>query len=427
MTEAAGDPSQRHRGPLDGIRVIDLSHYAAGPIATMVLGDLGAEVIKIEHPNGDAGRTMGATFPEGWSTFFLAISRNKRFISIDYRTPAGQQLIQDLVRNADVLVENARPGAWDDYGLDYATLSAINPRLVYASLSGFGDAGPMRDWLSMDLIAQAVGGIVGITGSEEGGPARVGAAIVDTTAGRLAAFGIVTALYERDQRSGLGQHVQTSLFSTAVAMMQMREVEYQFVRENPKLTGTAHGQITPAQAFETRDGRRVMLCIYHDPHFSRWAKAAGHEEILEDERFQSNVARHSNQKATAEAVGRIMLERSEEEWTELLAGIVPYGPVLEFDQLWDHPQLEASQLMLPYEMPGLGQINAIGSPVQFSAYTPRVRRVPQKLGTDTHEVLTDFGLDTDVIAQLAREGVIVVADDAALAAPPISTPGKETL
>jgi len=267
---------------------------------------------------------MGATFPEGWSTFFLAVSRNKRFTSIDYHTPEGQSLIRDLTRRADVFLENARPGAWDAYGLDAKSLQALNPGLIYASVSGFGSEGPMRDWLSMDLIAQAVGGIMGITGSEEGGPARVGGAIVDVVAGRLAAFGIVTALFDR-VRTGRGQRVETSLFSAAVSMLSMREVEYQFTGENPQLTGTAHGQLTPAQAFVTKDGRRVMLCCYSDPLFSRWTRAAGHEELLSDTRFATNGARRANREAVVAAVQTVMLERTEAEWTAILAASCPMG------------------------------------------------------------------------------------------------------
>jgi crotonobetainyl-CoA:carnitine CoA-transferase CaiB-like acyl-CoA transferase len=395
--------------PLDGIRVIDMSHYAAGPVAAMVLGDLGADVIKIEGPHGESGRRMGRTFPAGWSTFFLAVSRNKRFVSIDYKTPDGQELIRDLVRSADVFLENARPGAWDAYGLDHESLRALNPRLVYASVSGFGSEGPMRDWLSMDLIAQAAGGIMGITGSPESGPARVGAAIVDVMAGRMAAFGVVTALYQRE-RTGEGQRIETSLFATAVSMLSMREVEYQFTGSNPPLTGTAHGQITPAQAFRTKDGRMVMLCCYDDPHFARLARAAGHEEILADERFASNVARHNHHDEIVKVLEEIILERTEAEWTELLAGQVPYTPVLEFDQLWNHPQLEANQLVMRFDVPGLGEVRTVGNPISFSAADITVRRPPGALGADTVSVLREQGLSADRIRQLEEKGIIATTN-----------------
>lgn len=400
----AGGNGQSRR-PLDGIRVVDLSHYAAGPVATMVLGDLGADVIKVEGPQGESGRRMGATFPGGWSTFFLAVSRNKRFVSIDYKTSEGQELIRDLVRSADVFLENARPGAWDSYGLDYESLRTINPRLVYASVSGFGAQGPMSDWLSMDLIAQAAGGIMGITGSPESGPARVGAAIVDVMAGRMAAFGVVTALYQRE-RTGEGQRIETSLFATAVSMLSMREVEYQFTGTNPPLTGTAHGQITPAQAFRTRDGRMVMLCCYDDPHFARLLRAAGREDVLDDPRFGSNVSRHQNREAVVRVLEDIILERTEAEWTELLAGKVPYTPVLEFDQLWSHPQLEANDLLLRFDMPGVGEVRTVGSPVSFSDVDISVRRPPAELGADTVAVLEELGLTPERIGQLAQKGVI---------------------
>jgi len=393
------------RKPLTGVKVIDLSHYGAGPIGSMVLGDLGADVIKVEHPQGDSLRRAGVTFPQGWSTFFLAVNRNKRFVGIDFKTERGQELIRDLVRDADVVLENARPGSWDKYGLDYDSLAAINDRLIYASISGFGDRGPMRDWLAMDLIAQAAGGIMGITGTEQTGPARVGAAIIDATAGRLAAFGVVTALFDR-VTSGKGQKLDVSLFGTAVSMLPMREVEYQFSGEIPPLTGTAHGQIIPAQAFETADGRRVLLYCFVDAHFNRWAAAAGCPELAEDPRFRTNVARKENSVELLEIVQGIMRERTEEEWTRALAGVVPYGPVLEFDQLWEHPQLEANDLMMPFEMPGLGEVRAVGSPVRFSRHKLTTDHLPGEVGADTVAVLREHGLSDDTIDDLLADGVV---------------------
>ena len=393
------------RKPLTGVKVIDLSHYGAGPIGSMVLGDLGADVIKVEHPQGDSLRRAGVTFPQGWSTFFLAVNRNKRFVGIDFKTQRGQELIRDLVRDADVVLENARPGSWDPYGLDYDSLAAINDRLIYASISGFGDRGPMRDWLAMDLIAQAAGGIMGITGTEQTGPARVGAAIIDATAGRLAAFGVVTALFDR-VTSGKGQKLDVSLFGTAVSMLPMREVEYQFSGEIPPLTGTAHGQIIPAQAFETADGRRVLLYCFVDAHFNRWAAAAGCPELAEDPRFRTNVARKENSVELLEIVQGIMRERTEEEWTRALAGVVPYGPVLEFDQLWEHPQLAANDLMMPFDMPGLGEIRAVGSPVRFSRHKLTAEHLPGEVGADTVAVLREHGLSDDAIDALLAEGVV---------------------
>jgi crotonobetainyl-CoA:carnitine CoA-transferase CaiB-like acyl-CoA transferase len=403
--QTTGEPDYS-RGPLAGVRVVDLSHFAAGPVATMVLADLGADVIKVEHPRGDPCRDLGVTFPGGWSTFFLALNRNKRFVSIDYKTEAGQSLIRDLVSEADVFVENARPGAWDGYGLDYSSLKALNPQLIYASISGFGRSGPMADWLGMDPIAQAAGGLMGITGSPASGPVKVGAAVADVVSGRLLAFGIMTALYDRI-RTGKGQLVETSLFATTVSMLSIRETEFQFTGENPALLGTAHGQIVPAQAFGTSDGRHVMLCCYGDEHFRRWATIAGHAEIVDDPRFATASARSRNAEAVLDAIQVIMLERTEDEWTQLLAGRVPYGPILQFDQLWDHPQMEAQQLMLSFQMAGVGDVRTVGSPVQWSAFSPMVRHAPDVIGANTAEILTEHGVSTARIRELSDSGVIV--------------------
>lgn len=426
---SGGEKVATVEGPLHGIRVVDLSHFAAGPVASLVLADLGAEVIKVEHPKGDPCRHLGITFPSGWSTFFLALNRNKRFISVDYGTEAGQNVIRDLVARADVVLENARPGTWRRYGLDYETLAQLNPRLVYGSISGFGRTGPMAGWLGMDPIAQAVGGLMGITGSDEGGPAKVGAAIADVISGRFLALGIVTALFDR-VRTGRGQLVETSLFATIVSMLAMREVEFQFTGQNPSLLGTAHGQIVPAQAFETKDHRHVMLCCYGDDHFRRWATLAEHPEVLDDIRFATAPSRVKNASATIGAVQSIMLERTESEWTERLAGHVPYGPILLFDQLWEHPQLESEQLLMPFTMPGLGEIRTVGSPVRLSSYEPSVRHVPGPIGADTWAILREQGMSRDAIQRLLDQGAVTSSEsprDDPLAAADSDSPSNDVL
>jgi crotonobetainyl-CoA:carnitine CoA-transferase CaiB-like acyl-CoA transferase len=405
MTEPEIQPTRP--GPLAGIRVVDLTQFVSGPIASMVLGDLGAEVIKVEPPTGEPARHLGKTFTAGWSTFFLAVNRNKRFVSIDYRNNRGRELLRELIRTADVFVENSRPGTWAKHQLDYESLHAINDRLIYASISGFGQTGPMRDWVAMDPVAQAAGGLVGITGSTEGGPAKVGAAIADVMSGRLAAFGIVTALYDR-MRTGKGQRIDTSLFSTAIGMLSIRETEYQFTQENPELLGTGHGQIVPAQAYLTADSRRVMLCLYAPAHWIRWAQIAGAEPLLDDPRFVDNMTRCANRDAANEAVQDVMGRRTEAEWTELLAGEVPYGPVMEFDQLWSHDQLSANDLIMTYDMPDVGEVRTVGSPVQFSGFRPEVSRIPRPIGADTVEVLQAAGFTDVVIADLLAQGVVHV-------------------
>jgi crotonobetainyl-CoA:carnitine CoA-transferase CaiB-like acyl-CoA transferase len=397
------------RGPLEGIRVIDMTVHVSGPMGSMVLGDLGAEVIKIEHPDGDSNRQTGVTFPGGWSTFFLAVNRNKRFVAIDYRTVEGRELIIELVRGADVFVENARPGSWERHGLGYEDLKKINPRLVYASISGFGSQGPMRDWLGLDPLAQAASGIMSITGSAETGPAKIGAAIGDITSGRLLAFGVVTALYHRF-RTGVGQKVETSLFAACASILPLREVEYQFTQELPPLNGTAHAQTAPNKVYLTADGRPVIVACHVPSHFKRWLDLAGHPELADDPLFATNVARMANIDATNEMAQKIMSEKTEAEWNELLIGNVPYCPVYNFKELFDHPQMQANGAMIDFEMPDVGTVHTMGSPVQFTAFQPEVHRVPAAVGSDTQAVLTEFGLSQERIDHLRDAGVILVAD-----------------
>jgi crotonobetainyl-CoA:carnitine CoA-transferase CaiB-like acyl-CoA transferase len=395
--------------PLAGLKVLDLTYYASGPVGAMILGDYGADVIKVEPPGGEAGRRLGVTFPAGWSTFFLALNRNKRSICVNYREEGGRQLLRRLARSVDVLIENSRPGLWQKYSLSYEQLRQDNPRLIYASVSGFGEAGPMRDWAAMDPIAQAVGGLMSLTGTPQSGPVKVGAAVADVSAGRHIAFGILLALYERE-RTGTGQRVTSSLLDAVVSMMPMRETEFQFSGKLPELLGTAHGQVAPGQAFRTKDGHIVMLTLYTDDHFQKWCTIMGREDLAADERFATNRARKQNMAATVAAVQDVIAQYTVAELDEKIAGQLPYGPLLEFDELWEHPQLTDNDMLLEFQEPGLGTVRNVSSPVHFSAGTIAVRQAPPRLGEHSEEILRDFGLPPEEISELLRSGVVRTYD-----------------
>ncbi len=395
----------QHFAPLNGMRVLDLSFYAAGPVATLVLADLGADVVKVEPPGGEPGRRLGVHFPAGWSTFFLTLNRNKRSICVDYRTQEGLALVRRLAEQADVIVENARPGTWKKYGLAYDDLKDINPGLVYGSISGFGETGPMSGWIAMDPIAQAVGGLMSITGSAHCGPAKVGAAIADVTSGRLLAFGVVVALLER-AGTGKGRRVTTSLLDTVVSMLTMRETDYAMTGEEPGLLGTAHSQAVPGQAFATKDRRTVLLTLYTDEHFRKWCELVGRQDLADDPRFVSNTSRKENMTECVLAVQNVLAEFTLDELTEMFAGQVPFGPILGFDQLWDHPQLKENGILVKFEHPDVGEVLSIGSPVHFDDHGVTVRHLPPRLGANTVEVLEELGIPRLEIDRLLASGVL---------------------
>jgi crotonobetainyl-CoA:carnitine CoA-transferase CaiB-like acyl-CoA transferase len=398
--------------PLAGLKVLDLTYYASGPLGSMILGDFGADVIKVEPPGGEPGRRLGVTFPGGWSTFFLALNRNKRSICVNYREAGGQQLLRQLARSVDVIIENSRPGLWQKYGLAYEQVRQDNPGLIYASVSGFGESGPMRDWAAMDPIAQAIGGLMSLTGAPESGPVKVGAAVADVSAGRNIAFGVLLALYER-VRTGTGRRVTSSLLDAVVSMMPMRETEFQFSGQLPELLGTAHGQAVPGQAFKTRDGHVVMLTLYTNDHFQKWCKIMGREDLASDERFQTNRSRKQHMEATVAAVQDVIAEYTLVELDEKIAGQLPYGPMLEFDELWEHPQLLDNDMLLEFQEAGLGTVRNVSSPVHFSDGKISVRQVPPRLGEHSVEILRDFGCAPEEISQLLRSGVVQTYDGTA--------------
>jgi glutaryl-CoA transferase len=407
----SGSPDNGFR-PLTGLRVLDLTYYASGPLGSMVLGDFGADVIKVEPPGGEPGRRLGVTFPGGWSTFFLALNRNKRSICVNYREAGGQRLLCHLARSVDVIIENSRPGLWQKYGLAYEQVRQQNPGLVYASVSGFGESGPMRDWAAMDPIAQAIGGLMSLTGAPESGPVKVGAAVADVSAGRHIAFGVLLALYERE-RTGTGQRVTSSLLDAVVSMMPMRETEFQFSGQLPELLGTAHGQAVPGQAFKTKDDHIVMLALYTNDHFQKWCKIMGREDLGADERFQTNRSRKQHMAATVAAVQEVIGEYTIAELDKKIAGQLPYGPMLGFDELWENPQLLENDMILEFQDAALGTVRNVSSPVHFSHGKISVRQTPPHLGEHSEQILRDFGVPPEEIAELLRSGVVQSYDGTA--------------
>lgn len=392
------------QGALDGIRVLDLTQIMAGPYCTMLLADLGADVIKIEKPvSGDDSRRMGEMV-NGESAAFLTLNRNKRGIVLDLRTEGGRDLLWRLIRTADVLVENFRPGTLEKLQLDYEAVSRENPRIIYCSISGFGQTGPWRERGGFDLVAQAMSGVLSVTGTAET-PAKVGVPISDLNAGLLASHAILAALYSRE-RSGRGQYIETSLLEAAMAYTIWESNEYWVTGRTPERLGTAHRASAPYQVFRTADGR-IAIGAANQRTWEKLTVALGRPELRENSAFLTNKDRMKNLPQLVETLTEIFLRSSTEEWLKRMdASGVPAGPVLTVDQVYQHPQVQAREMNLQIEHPVAGNIHTIGFPVKFSGTPATLRRAGPVLGQHTYEVMRMIGLDEEELRRLEAEGVL---------------------
>ncbi|MEE8075573.1 MAG: CoA transferase [Candidatus Binatia bacterium] len=399
--------SEHKSGPLDGIRVLDLTRVLAGPYCTMFLGDLGAEVVKIEHPEvGDDTRVWGPPFVEGESAYFLSINRNKKSLSLDLKSDQGTELVRRLAEGADVLVENFRPGTMERFGLGEEGLRKANPRLIYASLSAFGADGPMRDWPGYDLIVQAWGGLMSITGMPEGEPTKVGVAILDIVAGLMLGKAIVAALFARE-RSGIGQKIETSLLEAEVACLINVGSNYLLGGEIPGRWGNAHPSIVPYQSFRTRDGF-LVLGVASEGIWHRFCHAIERPELADDARFAKNPQRVEHRAELIGLLTDLFLERDTQAWITLLSNAgIPCAPVQTIDQVFSSPQVRHREMLVEVEHPAAGIIPMAGLPVKLSATPASIRIAPPLLGQHSEEVLqTWLGMDGDDIAKLKSKGVI---------------------
>lgn len=394
-------------GPLQGIRVLDLTRVLAGPYCTMFLGDLGAEVVKIEQPGvGDDTRSWGPPFVGGESAYFLCINRNKRSLSLDLKSDRGTELLRRLAESADVLVENFRPGTMDRFGLGEKDLRKANPRLIYASLSGFGADGPMRDWPGYDLIVQAWGGLMSITGAPDGEPTKVGVAILDIVAGLMLGKTIVAALFARERR-GIGQKIETSLLEAEVACLINAGSNYLLGGEIPGRWGNAHPSIVPYQSFKTRDSF-LVVGVASEGIWRRFCHVIERPELADDARFAKNPKRVEHRTELISVLTDLFLERDTSTWITLLgdAGI-PCAPVQTIDQVFGSPQVHHREMLVQVQHPTAGTLPMAGLPVKLSATPASIRLAPPLLGQHSEEVLqTWLGMDEDAVANLKSAGVI---------------------
>ena len=399
--------SNPHPGPLDGIRVLDLTRVLAGPYCTMFLGDLGAEVVKVEQPGvGDDTRGWGPPFTGGESAYFLCVNRNKKSVTIDFKSKEGVALLRRLAERADVLIENFRPGTMERLGLGEKDLRAANPRLIYASLSGFGADGPMSDAPGYDLIVQAWGGLMSITGPADGEPSKVGVAIIDLVAGLMLGKSIAAALFARE-KLGVGQKIDTSLLEAEVACLINVGSNYLVEGNIPRRWGNAHPSIVPYQSFKTADGY-LVIGVASEGIWRRFCQAIGRAEWADDSRFEKNSNRVENRGVLIAAVSEIFLGRETDAWLKLLnEAEVPCAPVQTVDQVFKAPQVLHREMLVQVEHPTAGTVRMAGIPVKFSATPASVRLPPPLLGQHTEEVLASWlAVDGEEIAELKRKAVI---------------------
>jgi crotonobetainyl-CoA:carnitine CoA-transferase CaiB-like acyl-CoA transferase len=405
-------------GALKGIRVLDMSRVLAGPWVGQLLADLGAEVIKVERPgSGDDTRGWGPPFLKdregkdtGESAYFLSANRGKESITLDISKPEGQRIARELAGACDVLLENYKVGDLKRYGLAYDDLSAANPKLIYCSITGFGQTGPYRDRAGYDFMIQGMGGLMSITGERDdaagGGPQKVGVAIADLMTGMYSSVAILAALHER-QSSGLGQYIDMALLDTQIGWLANQNTNYLIGGDAPKRMGNAHPNIAPYQTFRTADGD-LILAVGNDNQFIKFCEAAGIAEVAKDPRFIGNIARVANRDACTAALAPAIRSKTTAEWIALLepAG-VPCGPINRLDQVYADPQVQHRGMKIEVEHPLAGAIPLVANPIKFSRTPIQYDAAPPLLGEHTDEILTRLlGKSAEQIEALRAKKII---------------------
>lgn len=388
------------------LKVIDLTRVLAGPYCTMILGDLGADVVKIEGPGGsDETRGWGPPFTGGESAYYLSANRNKRGMTLNLKESQGREILRRMLIDADVVIQNFRTGTMEKWGLGYDSVRQLNPRIVYCSISGFGQSGPYRELPGYDYIVQAMGGMMSITGSEQSGPMKVGVAIADVATGLYCAIGILAALQERE-RSGEGQHIDISLLDSQISLLVNVASNYLISGDIPKRYGNQHPNIVPYQTFRARDGEMVVA-VGNDRQFQNLCAIMDHPDLPEDPRFRTNAARLEHRELLIGILQAEFAKRTCKQWQEqLVAAGIPVGPIQNMEQLFNDPHVEAREMKMEIPHPTAGTIPLVGSPLKLSRTKVEVRRHPPLAGEHTEEILREYGFTVEQIKQWQARNVL---------------------
>ena len=393
--------------PLEGIKVLDLSHALAGPFCSAMLADYGAQVIKIEPPGmGDIARAWGTPLPGGETDYFVSLHRNKQGMVLDLKNPGGKETFLRMVERCDVVLENYRAGALARLGLDYETARLRNPGIIYCSISGFGQDGPYRDRPALDLILQAESGMISVTGETGGHGARAGVSIADMTAGMNAAFGIMLAMRAKE-KTGIGQVIDVSMMEGQLALLGTMIANHCATGEIPGPMGTAYKALLPYQTFQTKT-RDLALAVGSEKLWKIFCPVIGCPELADDPRFRSNGARNRNREALIEKLQQVFLARSYEEWEALLTeNGIPVGAINNLAQVVDHAQVKARGSIVEIDHPRAGRLRVVGVPVRLSATPGSIRAPSPALGEHTAVVLSELlGLDASEIDALQAAGAL---------------------
>ncbi len=392
---------------LEGIRVLDLTRALAGPFCTLMLGDNGADVIKVEIPGtGDDTRKWGPPFIGEESAYYLSINRNKRSLTLNLQDAQAQEVFMKLAKDTDVVVENFTPGVMGRFGLDYDAVKAVNPKVVYCSISGFGQDGPYRNRPAYDQIMQGVGGLMSITGEPDGEPQKIGIAVTDIGAGMWSAFAIMAALHHRE-KSGEGQYIDISMLDAQVAWLTYQAAFFFANGEAPKRMGAAHPTLVPYQAFMCNDGKYINVAVGSERIWERFCKGMGREDLRDHPDYATNSVRVNNRGAIVSMLQEIFLTRPVTEWVEdLQAANVPCGPINDLADVFADPQVLARNMYLEMPHPTLGSIKQTGLPIKFSLTPGGLDRHPPLLGEHNQEILQSLGYSDADVQSLKDQSVI---------------------
>ncbi|MDQ0273252.1 CaiB/BaiF CoA transferase family protein [Cytobacillus purgationiresistens] len=393
-------------GALEGIRIIDASRVLAGPFCTMILGDLGAEVIKVEHHlAGDETRGWGPPFAKGESAYYLCANRNKQSMTLNLKTEEGRNIFKQLVESGDVVVQNFKTGTMDKMGLGYEVLKEINPKVIVASITGFGSDGPYKNLPGYDYIIQAMSGLMSITGEAEGSPMKVGIAIADVLTGLYTCIGILSALQHRHQ-TGEGQEIDISLMDCQIASLINVASNYLVGGMQPKRLGNQHPNIAPYQVFPVSDGEMV-IAVGNDEQFKRFAAVIGQPELAMDEKYKSNQLRVENKDTLVPSCEWALKQRTKIEWKALLdEASIPNGPINSIPEMFADPQVNAREMVVKMEHPLIDDLQLTGSPIKLSKSPVTMRTHPPLYGEHTDKILENYGFTTDEIVKLRTKQII---------------------